>query len=173
MADLSINLAGIKSPNPLWVASGPQSNTAYQCHRAFEAGWGGVVWKTIGDPIVNVSSIAGLRGARGLSGYSTSKFGLRGLTRTAAMELGHDGIRVNAVCPGVVDTEMTRRNAEKRASKQGTSADEVLDSLVSTVPLRRAAAPEEIAEIALHLLGDGFGYVTGQAVNVCGGLEFN
>src|ERR1044071_4438090 len=56
MADLSTNLAGIKSPNPFWVASGPPANTAYQCHRAFEAGWGGVVWKTIGDPIVNVSS---------------------------------------------------------------------------------------------------------------------
>lgn len=56
MADLSINLAGIKSPNPFWVASGPPANTAYQCHRAFEAGWGGVVWKTIGEPIVNVSS---------------------------------------------------------------------------------------------------------------------
>ena len=56
MADLSINLAGIKSPNPFWVACGPPSNTAYQAHRAFEAGWGGVVWKTIGDPIVNVSS---------------------------------------------------------------------------------------------------------------------
>jgi dihydropyrimidine dehydrogenase (NAD+) subunit PreA len=56
MADLSINLAGIKSPNPFWVASGPPANTAYQAHRAFEAGWGGVVWKTIGDPIINVSS---------------------------------------------------------------------------------------------------------------------
>jgi dihydropyrimidine dehydrogenase (NAD+) subunit PreA len=56
MADLSIDFAGIKSPNPFWVASGPPSNTAYQAHRAFEAGWGGVVWKTIGEPIVNVSS---------------------------------------------------------------------------------------------------------------------
>jgi dihydropyrimidine dehydrogenase (NAD+) subunit PreA len=56
MADLSCNLAGIKSPNPFWVASGPPSNTAYQAHRAFEAGWGGVVWKTIGEPIVNVAS---------------------------------------------------------------------------------------------------------------------
>src|SRR5436305_9632468 len=56
MSYLSINLAVIKSPNPFWVASGPPSNTAYQCHRAVEAGWGGVVWKTIGDPIVNVSS---------------------------------------------------------------------------------------------------------------------
>jgi dihydropyrimidine dehydrogenase (NAD+) subunit PreA len=56
MADLFINLAGIKSPNPFWVASGPPANTAYQAQRAFDAGWGGVVWKTIGDPIVNVSS---------------------------------------------------------------------------------------------------------------------
>jgi dihydropyrimidine dehydrogenase (NAD+) subunit PreA len=56
MADLSINLAGIKSPNPFWVASGPPSNTAYQAHRALEAGWGGIVWKTIGDAIVNTSS---------------------------------------------------------------------------------------------------------------------
>jgi len=56
MADLSTNFAGIRSPNPFWVASGPPSNTAYQAHRAFEAGWGGVVWKTIGEPIVNVSS---------------------------------------------------------------------------------------------------------------------
>jgi dihydropyrimidine dehydrogenase (NAD+) subunit PreA len=56
MADLSCNLAGIKSPNPFWVASGPPCNTGYQAHRAFEAGWGGVVWKTIGTPIVNVAS---------------------------------------------------------------------------------------------------------------------
>src|ERR1700685_3378473 len=56
MADLSINLAGIQSPNPFWIASGPPANTAYQAHRAFEAGWGGVVWKTIGEPILNVSS---------------------------------------------------------------------------------------------------------------------
>lgn len=56
MADLSTNFAGIRAPNPFWVASGPPSNTAYQADRAFEAGWGGVVWKTIGTPIVNVSS---------------------------------------------------------------------------------------------------------------------
>jgi dihydropyrimidine dehydrogenase (NAD+) subunit PreA len=56
VADLSIDFCGIKSPNPFWIGSGPPANTAYQAHRAFEAGWGGVVWKTIGDPIVNVSS---------------------------------------------------------------------------------------------------------------------
>ena len=56
MADLSIHFAGITAPNPFWLASGPPTNTARQAHRAFEAGWGGLVWKTIGEPIVNVSS---------------------------------------------------------------------------------------------------------------------
>jgi dihydroorotate dehydrogenase (subfamily 1) family protein len=56
MADLSINLAGIRSPNPFWLASAPPTNTGYQVQRAFEAGWGGAVWKTLGDPIINTSS---------------------------------------------------------------------------------------------------------------------
>src|ERR1700740_549597 len=56
MPDLSIDFCGVRSPNPFWLASGPPTNTAYQVMRAFEAGWGGAVWKTIGEPIVNVSS---------------------------------------------------------------------------------------------------------------------
>ncbi|MTT30705.1 NAD-dependent dihydropyrimidine dehydrogenase subunit PreA [Terrilactibacillus sp. BCM23-1] len=56
MADLSVNLAGIKSPNPFWLASAPPTNSGYQVQRAFEAGWGGAVWKTLGDPVINVSS---------------------------------------------------------------------------------------------------------------------
>ncbi|CDQ20969.1 dihydroorotate oxidase B, catalytic subunit /dihydrouracil dehydrogenase (NAD+) /dihydropyrimidine dehydrogenase (NADP+) [Halobacillus karajensis] len=56
MADLSLNLAGIKSPNPFWLASAPPTNSGYQVQRAFEAGWGGAVWKTLGEPILNVSS---------------------------------------------------------------------------------------------------------------------
>ena len=61
MANLTVNLAGIKSPNPFWLASAPPTNSGYQVMRAFEAGWGGAVWKTLGDPIVNVTSrFAGL-----------------------------------------------------------------------------------------------------------------
>ena len=56
MADLKVNLAGIQSPNPFWLASAPPTNTGDQVMRAFDAGWGGAVWKTIGEPIVNVSS---------------------------------------------------------------------------------------------------------------------
>lgn len=56
MADISINFAGIKSSNPYWLASAPPTNTGYQVQRAFEAGWGGAVWKTLGEPILNVTS---------------------------------------------------------------------------------------------------------------------
>ena len=74
MADLSVSLAGIKSPNPFWLSSGPVTNTYDQMARAFEQGWGGAVWKTIGEPIVNVRSrLGGLdyRGRR-LLGLTTS-----------------------------------------------------------------------------------------------------
>jgi len=56
MADLSINICGIKSPNPFWLASAPPTNTGEQIMRGFDAGWGGAVWKTLGEPIVNVDS---------------------------------------------------------------------------------------------------------------------
>src|SRR5437763_9654845 len=56
MPDLSISFCGVRSPNPFWLASGPPTNTAYQVMRAFEAGWGGAVWKTIGEPIINTAS---------------------------------------------------------------------------------------------------------------------
>ena len=56
MADLAIDFAGIKSPNPFWLASAPPTNSGYQVNRAFEAGWGGAVWKTIGPPVLNVSN---------------------------------------------------------------------------------------------------------------------
>src|SRR6516225_8267322 len=56
MADLSINFAGIRSPNPFWLASAPPTNSGAQIHRAFEAGWGGAVWKTIGSPVLNISN---------------------------------------------------------------------------------------------------------------------
>src|SRR5436305_13480838 len=56
MPDISVNFCGVRSPNPFWLGSGPPANTAYQVMRAFDAGWGGAVWKTIGEPIMNVSS---------------------------------------------------------------------------------------------------------------------
>ena len=65
MANLEINFAGIKSPNPFWLASGPPTNSGYQIMKAFDAGWGGAVWKTLGVPVVNVSSRYGAVNHRG------------------------------------------------------------------------------------------------------------
>src|SRR2546421_12129423 len=75
MADLSVDFAGIKSPNPFWLASAPPTNMGSMVERAFDAGWGGAVWKTLGEPIVNVSSrLAGLdQGPKRLIGLNNIK----------------------------------------------------------------------------------------------------
>jgi NAD(P)-dependent dehydrogenase (short-subunit alcohol dehydrogenase family) len=123
--------------------------------------------------MVAVASVAA-RGPRAdAADYAASKAAVLSLVRSAAVALGPSGIRVNAICPGVIDTAMTRRNAERRAQREGGTPEQALAKLVGAVPLGRLAAPEEVASVALALLGDGFGYVTGQAVNVCGGLEFD
>ena len=123
--------------------------------------------------MVAVASVAA-RGPRAdAADYAASKAGILSLVSSSALALAQHGVRVNAICPGVVDTAMTRRNAADRAAREGTTAEQALAALTERIPLGRAASAEEIASVAVHLLGADFGYVTGQAINVCGGLEFN
>ncbi|QDW31122.1 glucose 1-dehydrogenase [Arthrobacter sp. KBS0702] len=103
--------------------------------------------------IINISSIAGLRGYEGLSGYTASKFGVRGLTKSAALDLGRDGIRVNSVHPGVIQTPMT----------EGMSFD------TGHVPLHRIGQPTEVADLAVYLAGDESSFVTGAEFVIDGG----
>jgi NAD(P)-dependent dehydrogenase (short-subunit alcohol dehydrogenase family) len=111
--------------------------------------------------IVNCASIAGLVGFPGLPAYVASKHGVVGLTRTAALELASRGIRVNAVCPGAIDTPMLDRVMGEGA--EGRQA------MIANEPIGRIGNPMEVGEAVLWLSGDGASFVTGQAIAVDGG----
>ena len=111
-----------------------------------------------GGAIVNLSSIAGLNGFVDSSLYCASKGGVANLTRELAMELGPDGIRVNAINPGVIETAMT------------TEDEEVAGTMVEEIPLRRDGKPEDVADVALFLASDESAYVSGHNLVVDGGL---
>jgi 3alpha(or 20beta)-hydroxysteroid dehydrogenase len=111
-----------------------------------------------GGSIVNVSSFAGARGLPGHTAYGAAKWALRGITRTAAVELGPHGIRVNAVLPGPIDTAMLPVPEELRATR------------FTQLPLGRMGTPTEVAEVVCFLLSDAASYVTGAEIAVDGGI---
>ena len=112
--------------------------------------------------IVNCASVAGLNGFRGLPAYVATKHGVVGLTKTAALEYAKEGIRVNAVCPGVIHTEMVDRltGLDKEVEKQ----------FVGLEPLGRMGDPEEVAEAVIWLCSDAASFVTGISLPVDGGF---
>jgi len=116
-----------------------------------------------GGAIVNTASLAGLVGAKRLAAYVASKHGVVGLTKTAALEYAKAGIRVNAVCPGVIHTAMVERMFFQRRSQ-------VVERLAASEPLGRLGTPEEVAEAVVWLCSDAASFVTGHALSVDGGL---
>ncbi len=111
-----------------------------------------------GGVIVNTGSIAGLSGLPTSSAYVAAKHGVLGLTKTAAVEYAQDNIRVNAVCPGYIETNMTVDTMRRRG-----------EQILGMVPFRRMGKPEEIAEMVLWLSSDRASYVSGACYNVDGG----
>ena len=115
--------------------------------------------------MLNIASIAGrAHGLKDRSAYVASKMGLIGLTREAARELAAYNIRVNAVCPGVIETEMT---ADLRQNQ------EMMTRWLDDIPQSRLGQPQDVVSLVMFLCSDDAGYITGQAINVDGGKVMN
>ncbi|GAA2447725.1 SDR family oxidoreductase [Actinomadura vinacea] len=117
-----------------------------------------------GGSIVNVSSTEGFNGAAGMAAYSASKFGVRGLTKSAARELGPDGIRVNSIHPGGIVTAMSMQQDIVEATADRAQA------LVDGLPLRRLGGTKEVSGLVVYLASDDSSYCTGSEVLVDGGF---
>lgn len=112
-----------------------------------------------GGSIINMSSVVGVMGNAGQANYAASKAGIIGFSKAVAKEMGGRNIRCNAIAPGFVATEMTH-----------VLENETKDNFLASIPLKRLGEPDEIAQTALFLASDMSSYITGQVVNVCGGM---
>lgn len=109
--------------------------------------------------IVNMSSVVGVKGNAGQANYAASKAGILGFTKSVALELGSRNIRCNAIAPGFIETEMT-----------GALDEAMVQQWRDAIPLKRGGAPEDVANLALFLASDMSAYITGQCINVDGGM---
>jgi NAD(P)-dependent dehydrogenase (short-subunit alcohol dehydrogenase family) len=119
--------------------------------------------------IVNIASVAGLRGAAYISAYATSKHAVIGLTRSLALEFATRNITVNAVCPGYTDTDIVQRAVDNIMKKTGRGASEAMATLTATNPQGRLIAPAEVSNAVLWLCRPGTESVTGQSIVLAGG----
>jgi 3-oxoacyl-[acyl-carrier protein] reductase len=119
-----------------------------------------IMLKQKSGSIINMSSVVGVSGNAGQSNYSASKAGIIGFTKSIAKELGSRNIRCNAIAPGFIITEMTAALPE-----------EVRNSWAEKIPLKRGGTPEDVANTSLFLASDLSSYVSGQVINVCGGMN--
>jgi 3alpha(or 20beta)-hydroxysteroid dehydrogenase len=115
-----------------------------------------------GGAIVNISSVDGMKGSNSIGAYAASKWGVRGMTKVAAMEFGHRGVRVNSIHPGGVNTPM--------GNPRGMSVTEMNASFYKSVPAQRVGEPIEVARASLFLASDDASYINGAELTVDGGM---
>jgi NAD(P)-dependent dehydrogenase (short-subunit alcohol dehydrogenase family) len=123
--------------------------------------------------IVNTASMAGKQGVALLAHYAASKFAVVGFTQSLAREVAERGIRVNCVCPGFVRTAMQAREVEWEAKLRGMTPDAVRAEYIALTPLGRLEEPEDVADTVVFLASDGARFVTGEALNVTGGVRMD
>jgi meso-butanediol dehydrogenase / (S,S)-butanediol dehydrogenase / diacetyl reductase len=123
--------------------------------------------------IVNTASLAGKQGVPLLAHYAASKFAVVGFTQALAREVAAHGIRVNCVCPGLVRTGMQEREVVWEARLRGMSREAVIDEYAAMTPLGRLEEPEDVADAVVFLASDAARFITGEALNVTGGVRMD
>ncbi|NIR32253.1 MAG: SDR family oxidoreductase [Gammaproteobacteria bacterium] len=121
--------------------------------------------------IVNIGGTSGLRGYKYRTAYSASKWAVRGVTRTVALDAGEFGINVNVVCPGIVETPRMHKLCREKAQVRGWTYEEVYQEYVDEMALRRVTTPQDVADAVLFLASDESRNITGQELTVDGGWD--
>ncbi len=142
-------------------------NGVYHCCKAVAKA---LVEQGQGGKIVNISSLAGRVAQAQYGGYTPAKFGVVGLTQMLALELAPHRVNVNAVCPGSTDTDMVDGTFRRTGERMGIPFEMVKQGVKAFIPLGRQGEPAEIAGVVAYLCSPLAGYVTGQAINVDGGI---
>ena len=119
--------------------------------------------------IVTIGGASGLKGYKNRAGYSSSKWAIRGLTRTTALDVGEFNININAIMPGIVETPRMEKLCREKAEKRGWEYDRVYQEYVSEMALKRVTTPQDIANSVVFLACDDSRNITGQEIVVCGG----
>ncbi|MGE5629716.1 MAG: 3-oxoacyl-[acyl-carrier-protein] reductase [Caulobacteraceae bacterium] len=161
--DILVNNAGITRDNLLIRMTGQDFDDvistnlkgAFNCTKSVSK----VMIKQKSGKIINVSSVVGITGNAGQSNYAAAKAGLIGFTKSVAKELAKRGITVNAVAPGFIDTDMTSKLPEK-----------VKEEFMNNIPLNRPGKPQDVAKTVLFLASEYSDYITGQVINIDGGM---
>lgn len=123
--------------------------------------------------VIVIASQAGKNPYRGMSAYVASKHAVIGLVKTLALEVANEQILVNAVCPGIIETKMKQTEREIGGRLRNMTAEEVLQEDISQVPLGRTGSPQDVANVVLFLASPLASYMTGQAINVTGGMTMH
>jgi len=124
-----------------------------------------------GGSLVNMSSVAGRLGYPWRSSYASAKWGIIGFTQTLAMELGEYGIRVNAILPGIVDTERHRNQLASQASRLGVTEEAMNARYLDTISMAEKVSEEEVADLVLFITSHRGRHISGQSLGVCGNVE--